>query len=80
MNGKQGFRVMTPKQARANDQIPAKVLASVDDFYECRNCGKVFWEGPKFASTRELFLSLVDAHDQDSSELPAPAGRGDQDA
>lgn len=55
----QGFGVMTPEEVEACAQIPAKVKRKIDRFFQCRACMKVFWEGPKFQSTRDKFMALV---------------------
>ncbi len=39
--------------------VQEKVLAAVTDFWQCRKCRKVYWEGPKFESTREKFGAMV---------------------
>ena len=55
----QGFTLKTPEEVQGNPQVPAKVRRKVSRFFECDTCLKVFWEGPKFESTREKFAAFV---------------------
>ena len=38
-----------------------KVLARVAEFWECRRCKKVYWEGPKYETACDKFATLFDA-------------------
>jgi len=40
--------------------VPAKVLTKIDDFWRCRVCNKLYWEGDRLAETREAFWALFD--------------------
>ena len=35
-------------QVRRRGVVKEKVLARVAEFWECRRCQKVYWEGPKY--------------------------------
>uniref|UniRef100_A0A7S3CW61 Mut7-C RNAse domain-containing protein n=2 Tax=Palpitomonas bilix TaxID=652834 RepID=A0A7S3CW61_9EUKA len=37
---------------------PPRMLHSIDEFYTCGGCGKVFWKGPKYESTRVMVEGL----------------------
>jgi uncharacterized protein with PIN domain len=57
-----GYTQLTAAQVRADgDDIPAKVLAVVTEFWRCNNaaCRKLYWEGPKFHGTRGKFTALL---------------------
>ena len=45
--------------AGRND-CPPKVLEQIEDFYACRSCGKLYWEGPKSSSAFDHFASVLD--------------------
>ena len=40
------------------DDVPLGVLETVDDFYVCRTCGKLYWEGPKSNNAFDLFSNV----------------------
>jgi uncharacterized protein with PIN domain/prolyl-tRNA editing enzyme YbaK/EbsC (Cys-tRNA(Pro) deacylase) len=54
-----GYVLISKEEAAAAD-IPAKVLAKIDEFWRCRNprCRQVYWTGSKFESTRDAFMGL----------------------
>ena len=61
-NGK-GFRDATVEEARASGTAVERVLRKVSQFWACLQCGKLYWEGPKFSSAKNLLEGYVcDAH------------------
>lgn len=53
--------------------VHPKVIASVDEYFECRTCGKLFWAGPSFYATRNKFLKLFN----DDTEADLAMGRAE---
>ena len=41
------------------DAVPNNKLTEVDDFYVCRDCGKVYWEGGHFNRTLKRYQQLL---------------------
>ncbi len=40
------------------DAVPHNKLTEVEDFYVCRDCGKVYWEGGHFSRTLKRYQQL----------------------
>lgn len=57
-NGRGYYNV--DKAHAAEHGCPPKVLETVDDFYVCRSCGKLYWEGPKSNNAFDHFASVLD--------------------
>ena len=57
-NGR-GYALVSKEEATARGDCPPKVLASIDEFYACRSCGKLYWEGPKSSSAFDHFGELM---------------------
>ena len=57
-NGRGYYNV--DKAEAAEHGCPPKVLETVDDFYVCRSCGKLYWEGPKSNNAFDHFASVLD--------------------
>lgn len=58
-NGR-GYLKLTKEQVAARDDCPPKVLAAIDEFYACRSCGKLYWEGPKSNNAFDHFSAVFD--------------------
>ena len=58
-NGR-GYYKIDRVEAAQRDDCPPKVLESVEDFYVCRSCGKLYWEGPKSNNAFDHFASVLD--------------------
>lgn len=43
-----GLRCMKNGTKIQVEQVPAEVLAKMDSFYVCEQCGKVYWDGSHF--------------------------------
>lgn len=56
----QGYEFVNKESARAMGIVPAKVLESVDEYWKCKRCGKLYWEGPKFADAQNRFSQLFE--------------------
>ena len=41
------------------DAVPPNKLTEVEDFYVCRDCGKVYWEGGHFDRTLKRYQQLL---------------------
>ena len=57
-NGR-GYALVSKEEATARGDCPPEVLASIDEFYACRSCGKLYWEGPKSSSAFDHFGELM---------------------
>ena len=57
-NGRGYFRCS--REEAAQRDCPARVLETVEDFYVCRSCGKLYWEGPKSNNAFEHFANVLD--------------------
>ena len=55
----QGYDKLSVDAVREFGGVQEKVLAIVTEYWQCRKCKKVYWEGPKFESTREKFGAMV---------------------
>jgi uncharacterized protein with PIN domain len=44
------------EKTERNDDVPPKVRAT--EFWKCKSCSKVFWEGSHWKNIRKLLLSL----------------------
>ena len=76
-NGK-GFDEVAPAEvARRGDAAP-KVLAEVTEFWECRRCKKVYWEGPQFLEAHERFGDAFDLKDDDTWNARIKTDRAQQ--
>ena len=58
-NGR-GYIQIDKAEAGRRDDCPPKVLESVDDFYVCKTCGKLYWEGPKSNNAFDHFESIFE--------------------
>ena len=59
-NGR-GYIKLSREDVAARNDCPPKVLEQVEEFYSCRSCGKLYWEGPKSNNAFEHFTSVFDA-------------------
>ena len=59
-----GFDVVAKSDVRRRGGVKEKVLARVAEFWECRRCKKVYWEGPKYETACDKFATLFDASGQ----------------
>ena len=57
-NGK-GFRDASTDEARASGAAAERVIRKVSQFWACLQCGKLYWEGPKFSSAKNLLEGYV---------------------
>lgn len=57
-----GFMVVDATYVRNQtaDEVHANVLEVVSEFWVCKECHKVFWEGPKFSSAYDNLMSMFD--------------------
>ncbi|XP_057317369.1 exonuclease mut-7 homolog isoform X2 [Hydractinia symbiolongicarpus] len=49
-----------------------QLFQKVDQFYICRNCGKLFWEGSHHTAVRNNFAELIDKREVDENYYGAP--------
>ena len=47
--------------------------AKVDEFYACRSCDKLYWEGPKSESAYGHFSGVLDGFVDGADSLSAPS-------
>jgi uncharacterized protein with PIN domain len=57
-NGR-GFREASTQDIRAAGVAAERVQHKVTEFWACTTCNKVFWEGPKFSSAKNLLERFV---------------------
>lgn len=59
-----GFDIVDVDYVRnqTEDEVHPNVLEIVTEFWVCRVCHKVFWEGPKFSSSYENVLRMFSEH------------------
>ena len=58
-NGR-GYTKLTKAQVATRNDCPPKVFEAIDEFYACRSCDKLYWEGPKSNNAFEHFSSVFD--------------------
>jgi hypothetical protein len=58
-NGR-GYIKLTKAQVATRNDCPPKVFEAIDEFYACRSCDKLYWEGPKSNNAFEHFSSVFD--------------------
>lgn len=49
-----------------------QLFQKVDQFYICRNCGKIFWEGSHHTAVRNNFAELIDKREVDENYYGTP--------
>ena len=59
-NGR-GYIKLTKEDVVQREDCPPKVLAAIDEFYACKACGKLYWEGPKSNNAFQHFSSVFDS-------------------
>jgi len=62
-----------------NANVPAHVLATVDEFWGCGSCGKVFWIGPMSNKAVEFMGSLSDLLETAPNNNALTSVLGDED-
>ena len=55
-----GYVLLSRAEAARRADCPPKVLESVNEFYACRACGKLYWEGPKSNNAFDHFSDVFD--------------------
>lgn len=60
-----GFDIVDVDYVRSqqDDEVHPNVLEVVTEFWVCRVCRKIFWEGPKFASSYQNVRRMFDEQD-----------------
>lgn len=61
-----GYRPVSRGEAAARGDCPPRVLELQDEFFACKSCDKLFWEGPKSTGAFGHFSQLFDG-------LPKPS-------
>ena len=59
-----GYNVLNAKEAAARGDCPTRVLAVVDEFFACKTCGKLYWQGPKSNDSMRHFKGLFESFAQ----------------
>ena len=72
-NGRGYYRI-DKDEAGKRDVCPPKVHQSVDDFYVCKTCGKLYWEGPKSNNAFDHFESIFEGFGAGSRSHADEAG------
>jgi hypothetical protein len=52
--------IVGAKKDKIRGSVPDKVLESVEEFWVCRNCGKVYWYGSHWESIRKIVKDIRD--------------------
>jgi uncharacterized protein with PIN domain len=60
------FDLLGKDEVATREEVKQKVVDAVDEFWECRKCHKLYWEGPKFDTACKKFLGLVDDSEGES--------------
>ncbi len=53
-------------------RVPSRSYEWLDHFFQCRECGKVFWEGTHWQRVMDVLRKTKSSPD---TKLPAPSGR-----
>ena len=73
-NGR-GYHSLTREEVEKRGDCPPKVLAAVTEFFACRSCAKLYWEGPKSLGSYDLFASIFESFAaKGSGDAAAPLG------
>lgn len=70
-NGR-GYYKCEKEEAAQREDCPPRVLETVDEFYVCRSCGKLYWEGPKSNNAFDHFSSVFNGFAAVSSNASSP--------
>ncbi|RLN67601.1 hypothetical protein BBJ28_00022684 [Nothophytophthora sp. Chile5] len=75
-----GFDVVDLDYVRTQtaDEVHPNVLEVVTEFWVCRVCHKIYWEGPKYDSNYANLLRMFDDHSIVESQHPSPAAAGEE--
>ena len=71
-----GYTAVTKEEAARRGDCPPGVLAAVDEFFACRSCGKLYWEGPKSQGAFGTFSQMFDGFAGSTGESHAPSAAG----
>jgi hypothetical protein len=52
--------IVGAEKDKIRGSVPDKVLESVEEFWVCRNCGKVYWYGSHWKSIRKIVKHIRD--------------------
>jgi uncharacterized protein with PIN domain len=55
-----GYHTITVEEARKRNVVCEKTLQKVSEFYACKTCDKLYWEGPHSTSVNDKFAALFD--------------------
>lgn len=58
-NGR-GYLRVSRDEAILREDCPPKVAEAVEEFYACRSCGKLYWEGPKSNNAFDHFEKVFE--------------------
>jgi uncharacterized protein with PIN domain/sulfur carrier protein ThiS len=53
------FRAVSKEEVR--DRIPPLTYTHIDTFYECRNCGKIYWQGAHWERLQRILRQVTDS-------------------
>ncbi len=62
-----GYRRVDKEEATRRGDCPAGVLAQIDEFFACRSCDKLYWEGPKSQGAYGTFAQIFDGFAVDAA-------------
>lgn len=54
-----GFDVVPVEDVQRRGEVKEKVLSRVQEFYACKQCSKLYWEGPKYDTACQQFGKLL---------------------
>ncbi len=51
--------VETVSKAAVKDLVPKTTFKIYSEFYKCKGCGKIYWEGPHFVRINKMFRNIL---------------------
>lgn len=49
--------------------LTSKVFETVELFFICINCGKIYWEGSHYTRVKKFFSDLIDDSDSNTNQV-----------
>jgi len=53
-----GFDEVSREMVRARGAVKPAIMEKIKQFWECRKCKHVYWQGPKYEEQHEKFVSI----------------------
>lgn len=74
----QGYERVSHEEAADTGEVPSKVLALDPplEFWRCKDCKWMYWEGPKFFDARDRFQAVLAGQEGAIHNIRFPKGPG----